>query len=270
MIRFSKILKGNQLNPMFKISYSKSSRYGIHCLVSQTYKSTATANSFSTQPDSTSNYYFDNFKYLKNKNDEPAVGGARMSVLMELDDQCGILYKVLALFWKYDVNLTRIESRPNPEYNNHKVDLYVVFEGKLDGHGSKNSANISKLLHDLKSMTNKLLILDDKKVDWFPHHISELDLIAKRILDAGKDLESDHPGFHDVEYRKRRAELASNAMRYTYDKPIPSINYTTDEIKTWSAVWDKLEPIWEKFACKQALASLSLMRVSLFFYFLIY
>jgi hypothetical protein len=27
--------------------------------------------------------------------------------------------------------------------------------------------------------------------------IDELDIIANRVLDAGKDLESDHPGFND-------------------------------------------------------------------------
>jgi len=39
-----------------------------------------------------------------------------------------------------------------------------------------------------------------------------LDLIANRTLDAGTDLEADHPGFNDVEYRKRRAKLAEQAL----------------------------------------------------------
>jgi hypothetical protein len=36
----------------------------------------------------------------------------RMSVLMELTDKVGILHDVLRFFWKYDVNVCRIESRP--------------------------------------------------------------------------------------------------------------------------------------------------------------
>lgn len=34
-------------------------------------------------------------------------------------------------------------------------------------------------------------------MNWFPRHISELDLIANRTSDAGIDLEADHPGFSD-------------------------------------------------------------------------
>ena len=39
----------------------------------------------------------------------------------------------------------RIESYPNPEYNNDKVDLCIAFEGKLDRQGSNNNTNVSKL-----------------------------------------------------------------------------------------------------------------------------
>lgn len=31
---------------------------------------------------------------------------------------------------------------------------------------------------------------------WFPRHIEELDKISQKTLDAGSDLESDHPGFN--------------------------------------------------------------------------
>ena len=36
----------------------------------------------------------------------------RVSVLMELHDRVGVLHDVLKYFWKYDINATRIESRP--------------------------------------------------------------------------------------------------------------------------------------------------------------
>ena len=100
-------------------------------------------------------------------------------------------------------------------------------------------------------MTDKLLILDEKKVHWFPRHISELDLIANRTLVAGVDLMSeDHPGFHDAEYRKRRDDLSLKAQNHRWDQPIPRVDYTPEETAVWTAVWDKMEGLWEKVSCK--------------------
>jgi len=109
-------------------------------------------------------------------------------------------------------------------------------------------------------MTDKLLILDEKEVQWFPRHISELDLIADRTLDAGDDLESDHPGFHDQVYRKRRSILTQVASKHTWNQPIERIEYTKDEIDTWGIVWDRMENLLEQYACKQYLHSFNLMK----------
>lgn len=58
-----------------------------------------------------------------------ALDTPRTSVLMELTDRVGVLHDVLKFYWKYDVNITRIESRP------HKMDPSsgnVVFDFFLD------------------------------------------------------------------------------------------------------------------------------------------
>ena len=162
--------------------------------------------------------------------------------------------------WKYDVNITRIESRPVTSTNNDrpKFDFFVDFHGKV------GDPNVNSLLFSLKQFTDRLLVLDEKEVHWFPRHISELDLIANRTLDAGTDLTSDHPGFNDVEYRQRREKLAHVALNYRImnQEPIPTTEYTTEEVETWALVWDTMEKLWDKYACKE-------YKVCFVFYFVI-
>jgi hypothetical protein len=180
----------------------------------------------------------------------------RVSLLMELKDRVGILHEVLKYFWKYDLNVSRIESRPVQRQTNpwnDQSDNQAVFDFYLDFDGSLNDPAAQKLLRDLTPLTEKLLVLDEKHVHWFPRHVSELDLIAHRTLDAGVDLESDHPGFNDKEYRTRRGELARNAMQHRWNHTIPKINYTKEEIETWSTVWNRMEPLWKNYACKEYL-----------------
>jgi len=174
----------------------------------------------------------------------------RSSILMELGDRVGVLHDVLKYFWKYDINVTRIESRP---LQRDDASGTTTFDFYLDFDGTTQDKNVQKLLSALKPIANKVLILDSKDVYWFPRHISELDLIANRTLDAGVDLEADHPGFHDKEYRARRAVMAENAENHVWDQPIPRVQYTQEEKKVWSAVWDKMEGLLDQYACQEYL-----------------
>jgi len=170
---------------------------------------------------------------------------------MELPDRVGVLHDVLRFFWKYDVNIRRIESRPS-QFG--KFDFFVDVEG------SERDGRLGNLRASLKEYgVEKLLTLGEKEVPWFPRHISELDLIANHVLDAGTDLQADHPGFHDQNYRQRRQELANFAMNHRWNKPIAEFIYTNNEINCWTAVWDRMEPLWDKYACKEYLHSLDLM-----------
>jgi len=188
-----------------------------------------------------------------NYNNKALLELPRTSVLMELSDRVGALHDVLKYYWKYDVNITRIESRA-VQSNSTKFDFFVDFHGKV------GDPNVNALLSTLKGMTDKLLVLDEKEVHWFPRHISELDLIANRTLDAGIDLQADHPGFKDMEYRKRRAHLAQVALQYRIGQDIPLTEYSAEEVETWGVVWDKMEHLLEKYACKEYKKSMNLMK----------
>lgn len=182
----------------------------------------------------------------------------RTSMLMEITDRVGVLHDVLRYFWKYDVNICRIESRPSSGTStNRKFDFFVDMEGSFE-----ENSNIKKVLDALIDSTfvDKILILDVKDVNWFPWHISEIDLIANRVLDAGEDLQADHPGFLDPVYRERRAQLAKHALEHTMDQPIARIEYTESEISVWTAVWDRMENLWDKYACTEYIQALQQMK----------
>ena len=168
------------------------------------------------------------------------------SLLVELTDRVGVLHDVLKYFWKHEVNISRIESRPVIECKLHedsrrKFDFFVDFDGQ------RGDPNVDALLKELIPIADKCLVLDNKEVHWFPRHISELDKIVNRTLDAGVDLEADHPGINDQQYRSRREYLAEAAKTYRWNDTIPIVEYSADEIKTWSKVYETLEPLWGKF-----------------------
>lgn len=63
------------------------------------------------------------------------------------------------------------------------------------------------------------------------HHHADRDIDVQ--LDSGAELEADHPGFNDPEYRARRQQLAKLAHLYKCDEPIPRVEYLPREIETW-------------------------------------
>lgn len=165
-------------------------------------------------------------------------------MLIELEDCPGALEDVLHHFSANGVNLTHIESRPALD---GRFDFYV------DCDGARGDAPIERVVGELRRKALKLLILDDRSVPWFPRHVSELDRVAGHTLDAGSDLESDHPGFNDPAYRARRAEIDGLAREHVHGRPIPVVEYTPAEIATWGVVYRRLTALHREHACAEYL-----------------
>lgn len=76
------------------------------------------------------------------------------------------------------------------------------------------------------------------------------------------ELDADHPGFLDAEYRRRRNEIAHAATTFRDGAPVPRIDYTDDEHEVWRAVWQSLEPLHARYACREYLDASQIIALS--------
>lgn len=79
-----------------------------------------------------------------------------------------------------------------------------------------------------------------------------LDHVEVRIV----NLDPDHPGFRDAEYRARRNAIAQIATNYRPGQPIPPAPYTELEHEVWKTIWQALGSAHREHACAEYLDSL--------------
>jgi len=80
-----------------------------------------------------------------------------------------------------------------------------------------------------------------------------------RLVDVSADrnqmvqLDPDHPGFRDPEYRARRNSIARIAMEYKSGTQIPDAPYTAREHELWGIIRDAVGPEHRRHACAEYL-----------------
>ncbi len=82
------------------------------------------------------------------------------------------------------------------------------------------------------------------------YEVKDEDLPAFRDMkfENINELELDHPGANDADYRKRRDHIAGLSKNFRETGMITDVEYTAEEQKVWQIVATKLEEIQSKRA----------------------
>lgn len=181
------------------------------------------------------------------------------TILFSLKNEVGGLVKALRLFQDKHVNLVHIESRKSKRRNS---DFEVFVDCDSDHVQLKELAQLLKKHAEIVDIYPAESSLPEdvlSTVPWFPIKINDLDLCANRVLMYGSELDADHPGFKDNIYRKRRKYFADLAMSYKHGEPIPRIDFTAEEVRTWGVVFRELNKLYPTHACQEYLKNLPLL-----------
>ncbi|XP_075164248.1 tyrosine hydroxylase ple [Haematobia irritans] len=170
------------------------------------------------------------------------------ALIVRLKEGITSLGRILKAIENYHGTIQHVESRQS---RSDGVDHDVLI--KL----SMTRGNLLQLIRSLRqtgSFSSINLMAENNisvKAPWFPKHASELDNCNHLMTKYEPDLDMNHPGFADKVYRQRRKEIAEIAFAYKYGDPIPHINYTEVEVKTWRSVFRMVKELTPKHACKE-------------------
>lgn len=162
-------------------------------------------------------------------------------------DESGVLAKTLKIFEDNNVNLLYIESRSSERGPGY--EFFIECDSR--------AGNLEKAIDELKQRSGYMSIISrdyknkEEVVPWFPRRKRDLDRFANQILSYGAELDSDHPGFTDPVYRQRRKHFADLAFHYKHGEPLPHVDYTEEEIKTWGIVYSNLVKLYPTHACRE-------------------
>ncbi|XP_023172384.1 tyrosine 3-monooxygenase [Drosophila hydei] len=186
---------------------------------------------------------------------EAAVQSA--ALVVRLKEGISSLGRILKAIETFHGTVQHVESRQSRIQG---VDHDVLI--KLD----MTRGNLLQLIRSLRqsgSFSSMNLLAENNlsvKAPWFPKHASELDNCNHLMTKYEPDLDMNHPGFADKVYRQRRKEIAEIAFAFKYGDPIPHINYTEVEVKTWRSVFRTVQDLAPKHACAEYRAAFQMLQ----------
>uniref|UniRef100_A0A671K8F6 Tyrosine 3-monooxygenase-like n=1 Tax=Sinocyclocheilus anshuiensis TaxID=1608454 RepID=A0A671K8F6_9TELE len=150
----------------------------------------------------------------------------------------------------FEAKLLHLESRPSRKSKKSGGDDLEFFM-RCEVHCSDTDI----FINSLKRVADDVRIVQEENIPWFPKKISDLDKCNHLITKYDPDLDQDHPGFSDPEYRKRRGIISELAFNYKHGDPLLVVEYTPEEIATWE-VYRTLNGLYPTHACRQFLEAL--------------
>ncbi|KAF7990141.1 hypothetical protein HCN44_009876 [Aphidius gifuensis] len=170
----------------------------------------------------------------------------KASLMLRLRDGIGSLARILKTVENFKGTVTHLESRSSRK-EGAQFDILINV--------NMTRQCLLQLIRNLRqssSLGEVTLLAEDSisiKNPWFPRHASELDNCNHLMTKYEPDLDLNHPGFADKEYRSRRKVIAEIAFAYKYGDAIPSIPYTETENETWLRVFNTVDDLVPKHAC---------------------
>uniref|UniRef100_A0A8C8CHL8 Tyrosine 3-monooxygenase n=1 Tax=Oncorhynchus tshawytscha TaxID=74940 RepID=A0A8C8CHL8_ONCTS len=182
---------------------------------------------------------------------EEKEGTVTLNILFALSHEKNAgFFKTGKVFETFEAKLLHIESRPGRKSKNSGCDDLEFFM-RCEVHISDTDI----FINSLKRVADDVRTIPEEKVPWFPRKIRDLDKCNLLITKYDPDMDQDHPGFSDPEYRKRRcfiAELAAN-YRHWNDSVLMTLLLLSFNRRE---VYRTLRTIYPDLACRQFLGGL--------------
>lgn len=191
-----------------------------------------------------------NFSICKAKRSGNIINPDVKMIRILTENNPGKLFNILKKLKKFEIDASNLESDYVSDKNNC-VYFDIFFKSEKD-------FQLKEIQKVLKSENCIVQDLKPIKVPDFPIKIQDLDQEIK-LLECGDDLNQDHPGYKDKEYRQRRDFIAENSGNYKMLHPIPKIKYTEKENELWNTLFNKLKPMIYENACKEFVENFKLL-----------